>query len=370
MKKPILFEKYPALENHIPWTNLSSCPTAVHKLSNFGKCIGYNHIWIKRDDESSDIYGGNKVRKLEFVVADALQKKRNTILTYGGIGTNHGLATTIHSRRLGLKTIIIMNNQPLSDHVQENLLLNQHFGAELCYARNRIEVVFKTCSYYLGRRHLYLLPLGGSSILGSLGYVNAALELKRQVDSGDIPKPKYIFVAAGSKGTIAGLSLGVKLAGLSTKIIGVRIVPHVIASEKKIAKLTNNICSLLRKYDHNIPPTVFRPEDIHIIHDFYGGEYGRATPEGKKALDLLWTTEKIRLELTYTAKTVAAMLAYIKNNPDIKNDTSLYWHTYNGVNLSNIILADHDYTKLPLPFHRFFKTNLISYLEGTGCNSA
>jgi len=359
---PILFEKFPALEKHIPWIKLADLPTPVRKLDNLGRTIGYNNIWIKRDDESSDIYGGNKVRKLEFVLPDAIKKKRSTILTYGGIGTNHGLATTIHGRRLELKTILIMIDQPLDGHVQENLLLNRHFGAELCYAGGRMGALLNTCRYYLSRQRLYLLPPGGSSVLGSLGYVNAAFELKKQVDAGEMPNPKYIFVTVGSKGTMAGLLLGARLSGLDTTVIGVRVSTQVRAAEINTAKLANKMSKLMRKYDSSIPVTVFRPEDIHIIHDFYGGEYGRATPEGKDARDLFWKTEKMTLELTYTGKTVAAMLHYIKKHPELNNDPTLYWHTYNGVDLSKIIIEDHDYTRLPHPFHRFFETNLISYI--------
>lgn len=361
-ERPLLFEKFPALEKHIPWIELADLPTPVKKLENLGSSIGYNNIWMKRDDQSSRLYGGNKVRKLEFVLPDAIRKKRSNILTYGGIGTNHGLATTIHGARLGLKTILIMIDQPLDGHVQENLLLNRHFGAELCYAGSRAGALLNTCKYYLTRPGLYLLPPGGSSVLGSLGYVNAAFELKKQVDAGEMPNPKYIFVTVGSKGTMAGLLLGARLSGLDTTIVGVRVSTQVIPCEANTAKLANNMNKLLHKYDPSIPVTTFNPDEIHIIHDFYGGAYGRATPEGEEARELVWKTEKISLELTYTGKTVAAMLDYIKKHPEMNNDPVLYWHTYNGVDLSKIILEDHDYTRLPRPFHRFFETNLISYI--------
>lgn len=361
-ERPLLFEKFPALEKHIPWIKLADLPTPVNKLENLGSSIGYNNIWMKRDDQSSRLYGGNKVRKLEFVLPDAIKKKRSNILTYGGIGTNHGLATTIHGARLGLKTILIMIDQPLDGHVQENMLLNRHYGAELCYAGSRVGALLNTCRYYLTRPRLYLLPPGGSSILGSLGYVNAAFELKKQVDSGEIPSPKYIFVTVGSKGTMAGLLLGARLSRLNTTIIGVRVSTQVIPCEVNTAKLANKMNILLHKYDPGIPVTAFNPEDIHIIHDFYGGAYGRATLEGKEARDLFRKTEEIDLELTYTGKTVAAMLDYINKHPELNNDPILYWHTYNGVDLSKIIAEDHDHTRLPGPFHRFFETNLISYI--------
>ncbi|MCK5590061.1 MAG: pyridoxal-phosphate dependent enzyme, partial [Dehalococcoidales bacterium] len=134
--EPILFEMYPGLRD-IPWRSLGNFPTPVTKLEKLGEELGYENIWIKEDDKSSDYYGGNKVRKLEFTLPDALQKKKKTVMTYGGIGTNHGLATAIQGNRLGLNTLLLLVDQPVTTHVQENLLLFQHFGAQLCYVKNK-----------------------------------------------------------------------------------------------------------------------------------------------------------------------------------------------------------------------------------------
>ncbi|MBM3167251.1 MAG: pyridoxal-phosphate dependent enzyme, partial [Chloroflexi bacterium] len=116
--EPLLFRKYPALKGHIAWQSLGNFPTPVRKLEKLGKEIGHQNIWIKQDDKSSDAYDGNKVRKLEFILPEALRLKRKTIITFGGIGTNHGLATTIHGRRLGLDTLLVLVDQPVTAHVQ------------------------------------------------------------------------------------------------------------------------------------------------------------------------------------------------------------------------------------------------------------
>jgi D-cysteine desulfhydrase len=360
--KPPLFEKYPALEKHLPWICLSNCPTPVQKLEKLGKEIGHDNLWIKRDDKSSEIYGGNKVRKLEFMLADALKKGCKWVITFGGIGTNHGLATTIHASRLGLKTALVLINQPLSDHVQENLLLDCHFGAEIHYAPSMIIGGFQTAGVYLKHGLVYFIPPGGSSILGSIGYVNAALELKQQVDAGLLPEPEYIFCALGSKGTLAGLVLGARLAGMKTKVIGVRVATEWITHAKNTVRLANRMAALLRKYDKTIPVVKFGMEDIHIIHDFFGGEYGRITPEGKEALELMQRTEGIKLELTYTAKTLAGLLDFIKRHPELNNAPLLFWNTYNGVDLTQTIIENHDYTKLPKSLQWCFDKNLIPCL--------
>lgn len=359
----ILFEKYPDLKKGIAWEPLGDFPTPVKKLEKLGQVVGYPNIWMKDDGKSSQHYGGNKVRKLEFILADAVRRKKNTIMTYGGIGTNHGLATTIFGKRLGLKTILVLVDQPVTDHVQENLLLFQHFRAEVCYAKNRVGATLNSIRYFLTRPGIYYLPAGGSSPLGTLGFVAAALELKKQVDAGELPEPKYIFVALGSKGTTAGLVAGSRLAGLNSKIVGVRVAYRWLANEKATAKLANCAISLMRKYDRTVPAIRFKESDIKLMYGFCGEGYGYPTPEGREALKLLEETENIRLDLTYTAKTFAALLDFVKTSRELDGAPVLYWHTYNAVDLTWIVTEYHDYRKLPVACHKFFETNLIPYIK-------
>ena len=358
-----LFEKYPALTKRLPWMPLGDWPTPVHKLENLGKAVDYPELWIKRDDKSSTVYGGNKVRKLEFMLADARKKGCKWVITYGGIGTNHGLATTIHAGRLGLKTALILIRQPLTDHVQENLLLDCHYGAELHYAPNNIIGVLQSAGVYLQRGNVYFIPPGGSSTLGSVGYVNAALELKQQIDAGMLPEPEYIFCALGSKGTMAGLMLGCRLAGMKTKVIGVRVAAEWVTRTDNIWRLANRMVGLLRKYDKSVPDLKFTLNDVHIINEFFGSEYGAVTPEGEQALALMERTEGITLELTYTAKTVAAMLDYIKKHPELNGAPLLYWHTYNGVDFSKELAENHDCTRLPQEVQWCFDEKLAECLK-------
>lgn len=355
----ILFEGYSGLKESVAWKCLGNFPTPVRKLEKLGKQIGYENIWIKEDDKSSEYYGGNKVRKLEFTLPDALQKKKKTIMTYGGIGTNHGLATVIHGNRLGLNTLLLLVDQPLTTHVQEHLLLFQHFRAQLCYAKNTAGSVLRSIWYFLSKRNVYYLPPGGSSPLGGLGFVAAAFELKKQIDAGEIPEPKYIFVALGSKGTMAGLLVGSRLIGLNSTIIGVRVAYHWLANEKTTANLANKIIRLMRRCDEEVPSIRFSDRDVHIVHDFYGGEYGMPTPEGREAMEILGKTENIELDLTYTAKAFAALLDFIKTHKELNNAPILFWNTFNSADLTPIIKEKCDYKKLPKSFRKFFEANSI-----------
>ncbi|MBM3167131.1 MAG: pyridoxal-phosphate dependent enzyme, partial [Chloroflexi bacterium] len=282
--------------------------------------------------------------------------------TFGGIGTNHGLATTIHGRRLGLDTLLVLVDQPVTAHVQEGLLLLHHFGTEICRAHNTFGAGLRTIGYFLTRPGLHFVPTGGSSPLGALGFVNAAFELKNQIESGQLPEPKYIFLALGSKGTLAGLTVGCKLAGLKSTVIGVRVAYHWLANEKNTAKLANSVISLMRRHDKAVPDISFSEKDIHVVHDFFGEGYGFATSQGKEALGLIARTENVELDLTYTAKAFAALLDFVKKHRELGNTPILFWHTYSSVDLTTIVKQDHDYTKLPKSFHDVFQTNMIPYI--------
>jgi len=358
-----LFEAYPALEKRVPWISLGQYPTPVQKLNSLGTAIGYPELWIKRDDKSSDFYGGNKVRKLEFAIADALRKKKKYMITVGGIGTNHGLATTIHCGRVGIKTVLALIPQPVIDKVQENLLLDQHFGAEINVCRSTAEAYLKAGWLLLTHPRFYLLWAGGTSPLTTLGYVNAAFELKQQVDAGLLPEPKFIFGATGSMGTTAGLIVGARLAGLKSRIVGVKVSMDAYSNVKGIVSLCNKTARLMRKHDPSAPEMTFTASDFDLELDFFGGEYGRVTPEGRAAVDLLKKTEGIALETTYTGKALAAMLDFVKKGKSPDGAPLLFWNTYNSVDYSETVKQCGGFKTLPKSAQWVCKENLIPYLK-------
>jgi len=358
-----LFEKHPALAKALPWMPLGDWPTPVHKLENLGKAVGYPELWIKRDDKSSSVYGGNKVRKLEFIIPDALRKKKKYVITVGGIGTNSGLATTIHCRNAGIKTVLLLIPQPIIQLVQENLLLDRHFGAEIHAFRSIPGAYLGTVWILLTHPNFYLLWAGGTSPFSTIGYVNAVLELKDQIDRGLVPEPKYIFSAIGSMGTTAGLVVGTRMAGLKSHNIGVKVSMDTYSNFKGTISLANKTAMLMRKLDPSVPEMKFTAADFDLELNYYGGEYGRVTPEGTAAVELIKKTEGIKLETTYTGKTLAAMLDFVKKDESLNGAPVLLWNTYNSVDFSEIIRQCGGFGTLPRNVQWACKENLIPYLK-------
>lgn len=350
---PPLFEVYPHLANTVAHLDLGIFPTPVQQISH----LGHPNLWIKRDDLSSDLYGGNKVRKLEFVLAEAMRNGRKRVVTMGGIGTNHGLATAVFCDKLALDCTLLLFPQPVTRHVRQNLLLFQRFRAELRYYRSILQTGL--AFYTIERlRHptAYYLYAGGSSPLGTLGFVNAAFELQRQIAAGEMPRPDYIFCPLGSNGTAAGLALGIALAGIDTTLCPVRVTashlgPFPMATQGTVLTLMRQTLQLLARHNpHLVPPALHAP---HVFDAYFGRAYGDPTREGLAALNLLKEKEDIRLDPTYTSKTFAAVLDFIAQ-PANKDKTILYWHTYNSVDLSHHFTG-LNYHTLPDRFHPFFE---------------
>jgi len=348
---PAIFEVYPELKGKIPWMPLGNLPTPVQKLENLGKQVGAKNLYVKRDDLTSNIYGGNKVRKLEFILAEAKQRGAATLITGGGIGSNFSLATTIHGQRLGMKSILLLMEHPLSEATKRNMLVDYHHQAKM------IRVSPKMWKWAIRWQLLlnsfqrpYFIPIGGSNELGSLGFVNAAFELKNQVEAGLMPEPDYLFITAGSLGTLCGLWLGCRLANLKTKVIGVNVSG---ATTQKAAALINRIVQYIRQSEPEFPEPSVKDADLTILQDFRGERYAQFTKEGKEAILLMHSLEKIKLDGTYTGKTLAGILDYIKRN-HLEDKVVLFWNTYNSVDLSQIA-ASVDYRKLPAAFHKYFE---------------
>ncbi len=351
--RPPLFKRFPGLEGKIARIPLGDFPTPVERLTH----LGHGNLWIKREDRSSGSYGGNKVRKLEFALADAKRRGCTGVITMGGIGTNHGLATAVFCRKLGLGCRLVLFKQPVNRYVQQNLLLFSRYGAEIVYREGMIRtgaslLVTERLTHPRG----YILVAGGSSPVGTVGIVNAMLELGEQVDAGLLPAPRYVFCPLGSNGTMAGLSLGALLAGLPTTVIGVRVSvdcvgPITVATPENVAKLMRQTHRLLKKADPRVPDVTVKPP--RVINDYLGDGYGCATDECRKALEIMKDREGISLDPTYTGKTFAALLDRIRD-PEFAKVPVLYWHTYNSVDLSGEAAAV-DYRDLPESLHWVFE---------------
>lgn len=363
MRTPFLFDVYPDLKQ-IPWQSLDLKVTPVQKLAKLGDHLGCANLWIKRDDLTTPYYGGNKPRKLEFIYPIV---KQPWIFTIGGIGSNHCLATALlnFKFKLGFKVALALFPQELTADVQKKLLLFNHYGARLVQEREVQEDQMRVFNELGGADQIYWLFAGGSNSEGTVGFVDAAFELKHQIENKELPKPKYLVVTLGSGGTMAGLSLGLKLAGLDDiKLIGNSVVDKRSSNPRYVQSFAKKTLKHLRSFSDQVPDveaSIKRPE---VSYDFFGGEYGKVTPEGLEAVELMKKHEKIVLDTTYTAKTVAFMIDFIKKN-GIKDEPILYWHTYSSVDLSSDLnqLRFKDYLKLPKDFHSYFKQNIAGLPE-------
>ena len=349
---PALFEEYPELSHKLAWMSLGDFPTPVEPL----KHCGYENLWIKREDLSSSLYSGNKTRKLEFIMADVIAKRRKKVVTIGGIGTNHGLATAIYCNRLGLGCRLLLFYQPVTSYVKQNMLLFYRYGAEMTYTGTilRAGLLYYTAERFRNR-NAYFLYAGGSSPLGTIGVVGAMFELKRQVARGEMPSPRYIFCPLGSNGTVAGLSLGALLAGMDTTVIGVGVSvdslgPLPIANAYTVRALMKTTYRMLRQLSPRIPRISIPPQ--RVIGDYLGDGYGYPTSACRDAIRFLGEREGIQLDPTYTAKTFAAVRDFIAASSR-KGEAVLYWHTYNSVDLA-AEAASVDYHELPAALQRFF----------------
>ncbi len=352
-----LVRRYPALTGALPRHALTALPTPVHALDRLARARGLGGWWVKRDDQSGPLYGGNKPRKLEWLLGAARARGRRALLTFGGIGTHHGLATAVCGRDAGLRTVLVLLPQPVTEHVRRCLLLDHAYGAELHFVPSVLGAVGgglrALAAGWRRGEPPEIVPTGGTSALGTIGYVNAAYELADQVRAGLLPAPDAIFVPLGSGGTVAGLMLGLKLAGLRSRLVGVLVTDILPPSPGRLAHLARSCERRLRRAGADLPPVYVTGDDVTIERDFLGRGYGAPTDAALAAQALLDQHEGIHLETTYTGKCLAAMLALAEREP-YRGQQLLFWNTYSSVDPGAAIGELPDWHTLPPAFHRFF----------------
>jgi D-cysteine desulfhydrase len=357
MSQLALFETLPSTQS-IPHASLGHFPTPVEKLDDLAREVGLESLYVKRDDQSGTVYGGNKVRKLEFLLGDALDGGYDEVWTVGAIGSHHALATCIYARQLGLEPSVLHFPQPVTEHVLDNLRAISTTKPNLTLASHKVQLPIEVgkakLKQWLSKANdVYYIPGGGSSPVGVLGYVNAAFELKQQVDGGELPQPDVIFVAAGTCGTLGGLTLGCKLAGMNTEVIGVRVVDKIMANATLTAHLANKAGKLLTKAGVDGVPHISASE-ITLIDSYFGDDYGVPTEEGLEAMELAKKEEGLKLEPTYTGKAFAGLVGE-SERLELATKNVLYWHTLSSADLSDRIAeadVEHD---LPDAYQKFFE---------------
>lgn len=353
-----LFSRYPVLGSRLPHVSLGSLPTPVREFTEIG--AGNDcRLFFKDDGLSGDLYGGNKVRKLEFLLGEALRRKSAEVITYGYAGSNHALATALYAQRCGLDCTLMLMPQLNAEYVRRNLLRDYAAGAKIEHYPSASAMYWPTFRRLVtGRvrkgKSPFIVPAGGSSPLGAVGCVNAAFELKGQIEAGDLPEPDLLYVAFGTMGTAAGLAVGLTAAGLKTRIVAVRVVDARWANMKKFGKLVKGTVDYLRSIDPSFPSSDRAGAAVTERTGFFGGEYARFTDEGISAGRLFRQSQGVELDGTYTAKAMAALLADLGGGKGAGKDL-LFWNTCNARDFSEKI-APVDYRDLPSPFHRYFRT--------------
>lgn len=313
-----LVRRFPALAA-IPRARLGKFPTPVEHLTGFRDV---ESLYVKREDLSSDVLGGNKVRSLEFLLGRI--GEGDTVLTIGGEGSTHVLATAVHAARIGATTIAVRWRHDMHSAAQEVGARASAECAEVVTAPNFVRAMLPLIAMRLTRA-AYYIPLGGSTPLGTLGHVNAALELADQVERGELPLPGQVVVPLGSGGTAAGLALGFAIAGLETVVIGARVGPRIGANGWRVRRLAEQTRQLIIRYTGRAPPAV-RRKQVVVSHDLYGGAYARPHPTAEHAAVLVDALRGWRLDATYSAKAFAAALDIAAGH----STPTLFWMTFDA----------------------------------------
>jgi 1-aminocyclopropane-1-carboxylate deaminase/D-cysteine desulfhydrase-like pyridoxal-dependent ACC family enzyme len=295
-------------------------PTPVEHHEKLG-------LWVKRDDLTNPIYGGNKVRKLDRLIPYALEHGKKRIVTVGAVGSHHVLATAVHASRAGLLVEAAVVPQPRTEHVERNLRVDLALGAKLHPARSYAGAALSMI--VRARPSTYLVPMGGSNVVGSLGYVDAAYELAAQVKAGALPEPDVIIVTVGSGGTAAGLVAGLALSGLSTRVIGIVVAAPVWFVSYWTRRLVRAVYARAGGRD----PAALGGR-LELLTTELGAGYGEPTEAGKRAKAIAHDAAGLSLDLTYTAKCFAGALECVRS---ARFQNVLYWHTLSSASLEPLL---------------------------------
>jgi D-cysteine desulfhydrase len=322
---PRLFTALPPLAEQLAWRPLAHLPTPVEPMHAIERYLGSDRVWMKRDDLSSPLYGGNKVRRYEFVLADAQRRGKQRLVTAGGIASTQAMATALFGRALGFSVRIVLFDQPITRFAKEALLVDADAGAELIWGGNYLTTVMRTGAAMLrGRAENELILPGAANPLANLGYIDAMLELASQVEQGLLPRPDLIVLPTGSSGTLAALALGAAHLGWPTEILGVRITVAIATNRLTIGQ----IIRATDKFLVDRAPSHWRPQRRNVRWSLDGSAlgpgYGHPTAESIEAIEVVRTLTGQPGEVTYSGKALAALRRIVRANPG-KN--ILLWNT-------------------------------------------
>ena len=305
-----------------PSLPLVATPTLVEPMPRLRDRLGGGpRLLIKRDDAIAFAFGGNKVRKLAFVGAKAQADGADTLITAGGVQSNHARVTAATAAKLGMRAVLVANGvRP--ERTTANALLDTLLGAEVVHVPSREDRAAKMLELAERLRteggHPFAIPIGASTPLGALGYAAAVAELADQ-----IPPPDVIVHSSSSGGTQAGLVAGCRLLGLPIRVLGISADEPAAGLQAQVRAIVSGIADLLDMDPHALA----KGTAIEVDDRFVGEGYGIPTEGSREAIELTARSEAIFLDPTYTAKAMAALIAYVRQQKFVEGQTVLFWHT-------------------------------------------
>jgi len=304
----------------LPRFRFAHLPTPVEKMPRLAAAIGGPVLSIKRDDQTGLAFGGNKTRKLEYLVAEAQANGARTLITTGAVQSNHCRQTAAAAARFGFECILVLAGDPALDQgTTANLLLDQLLGAKIIWTSREsrdqsLEAAFQD-AWNAGKRP-YRVPYGGSSPVGAAAYAFALGELLEQG-----MHPDTIVFATSSGGTQAGLVLGKELFGYKGRILGISVDEPAQQLKNHVADLANQTADLL-----DVPIRI-DPESVNVDDHYLGAGYGIPTPADIEAIRLFAQTEAILLDPVYTGRAAAGLLDLARKGAFKRGEQVLFWHT-------------------------------------------
>jgi D-cysteine desulfhydrase family pyridoxal phosphate-dependent enzyme len=308
---------------NLPRLPIAHLPTPLEPLPRLSTELG-PRIFIKRDDQTGLAGGGNKTRKLEFLVADALAapRKADTLITVGAPQSNHARQTAAAAAKFGLRCILVLRGDAPPE-ATGNLLLDHLLGAQVIWSgkRSREAVMEEVADEEKAAgRHPYPVPLGGSTPLGAAAYALAMVELKEQMEANNLSFDRIIF-ASSSGGTQAGLVVGAGLTGFRGEVSGISVDEDLETLRSTVARIATETATLLGQ------PRAYSPQDISANTDYLGAGYAIMGRPEREAIELFAQTEGILVDPVYTGRAAAGMIDLIRRGVIGKQETILFWHT-------------------------------------------
>jgi D-cysteine desulfhydrase family pyridoxal phosphate-dependent enzyme len=299
--------------------NFAHLPTPIEALPCLSDALGGPRLLIKRDDQTGLAFGGNKTRKLEFLVAEARDQGAKTLISGGALQSNHCRQTAAAAARFGFKCILVLTGDE-PEHPSANLLLDQLFGAKIVHVRDRKDrdrVLQETFDRSAKRGMApYLVPYGGSSPTGVLGYAFAMKELMEQNLQAD-----WIVFATSSGGTHAGLVLGQRIFGYQGNVLGISVDESEEWLKEHVSELASSASEKLGKR------IKFIPDDVLANATYCSAGYGALTDPEREAIRLFATYEGLLLDPVYTGRAAAGIIDLIRKGFFKKDETVLFLHT-------------------------------------------